>query len=89
MTRILLHYLLPLILPTLAFLAWAWFARDNQAKNGKTWYKDGPWFWLISTGFALMVVGLVATALTTGSEAGKEYHAPRWEGDRVVPGRFE
>lgn len=87
--RIFLQYILPLLLPLMVFLAYAWLTRHKRQEDGKSWYEDGPWFWLVVAGFVLMVGGLVATALMTGAEPGTDYQAPRWEGGKVVPGKFE
>ena len=90
MTRLLLNYLLPLILPTLLFLLWAWFARRRQASGGVAQQlSSGPWFWLIMAGVVLAAGGLIYTALTHGGDPGGIYVAPRFEDGRVVPGRIE
>jgi len=90
MTRILLQYLLPLLLPMAIYLLWAWFARKRQAAGGAPYrLQDGPWFWLILAGLALAASGLVYTALTGGEEAGGVYTAPRWEDGKIVPGRIK
>jgi hypothetical protein len=90
MTRILLQYLLPLLLPAAIYLAWAWFSRARHpagALPGRL--RDGPWFWLIFAGVALAAAGLVFTALIGGEAPGETYQAPRWEDGGIVPGRVE
>lgn len=85
MSRILLQILLPLFLPTVAFLLWAWLAPrlgiDSQSKV----LQGTPWFWLIIAGVLLMGVGLTATALTQGAAPGSQIIQPRLENGRVVP----
>ncbi len=90
MTRILLQYLLPLLLPMAIYLLWAWFARKRQAAGAPAYrLQDGPWFWLILAGIVLATGGLVFTALTGGEEPGGSYSAPRWEDGRIVPGHVK
>ncbi len=90
MTRILLQYLLPLLLPAAIYLAWAWFSRGRQPAGAPAaGLREGPWFWLILAGVALAAGGLVYTALIGGEAPGETYQAPRWEDGRIVPGRVE
>lgn len=90
MTRILLQYLLPLLLPIAIYLVWAWFARRRQAAGGVPYrLQEGPWFWLILAGVALMAAGLVFMALVGGTDPGETYQAPRWEDGRIIPGRVQ
>lgn len=90
MSRVLLQYVLPLLLPTLIFVLWTWFTRHHGSAQGTiSKLQEGPWFWLILAGVALMAAGLIHTALTAGGEAGSRYIAPRYEDGRVVPGRIE
>jgi hypothetical protein len=82
--------LLPLLLPMVVYVIWAWFARRRQAAGDPPLrLRDGPWFWLIVAGLVLAGGVLVYTALTRGEEAGGVYTAPRWEDGRIVPGRIE
>lgn len=85
MSRILLQYLLPLVLPSLVFFLWAWLARRRVAGGIAAQLQQGPWFWLIVAGFVLMAGGLIYTALNQGGEAGSRLIPPRYEGGRVVP----
>ena len=90
MTRLLIQYLLPLILPAVVFLIWAWLSQRGQATGGfQSRLQQGPWFWLVLAGFVLMAGGLVYTAVSTGGDAGGTYIAPRYEDGRIVPGRIE
>ena len=90
MIRILLQYLLPILLPTLAFVAWVYLTRQSQEMASETIarVRDGPWFWLIVAGIALMGLGLGYVAFQ-GEAPGGVYRAPHIENGRVVPGRVE
>ena len=82
--RILLHYVLPLVLPAAVYFGWVLIA-----KRKKVSLQDGPWFWLIVVGFALMASGLAFLALTGGSEPGGTYYPSHVEDGKVVPGEFK
>ena len=88
MSRILLQYLLPLLLPAAVYFGRVWLANrtgKGQA-GGVTSLQEGPWFWLVAAGLALMVAGLVFTALIGQGHVEGTYEPPRFEGGRVVPG---
>jgi 4-amino-4-deoxy-L-arabinose transferase-like glycosyltransferase len=82
--RIVLQYLLPLILPAAAYAGWILIA-----KRQKISMQDGPWFWLIVAGFALMAGGLVFLALSGGSEPGGTYYPSYIKDGKVIPGEFK
>jgi hypothetical protein len=87
MTRILLQYLFPLILPIAVYLVWTWIAGKwrRTAAEPPLWY-EGPWFWLIVAGFFLMVAVLAISAMTDGGSPEGTYVPPRSEGGRIIPG---
>ena len=68
--RIFLTYVLPLVLPTLVYIAWVGYARKKHVGAG-----DGdlpglrlrPLFWSLVTGFVLMLGGLATIALMSGA----------------------
>jgi NADH:ubiquinone oxidoreductase subunit 5 (subunit L)/multisubunit Na+/H+ antiporter MnhA subunit len=82
MLRILLQYVLPLLLPFLAWLVYARFTR-------KSGVNDAPWLVLAATGVGLLVVSLVSWTLLSGSEPGETYMPARIEDGRLVPGTTE
>ncbi len=91
MIRTLLTIALPLLTPFLVCLIWRWAARrrvlaESEGREIGT-IENLPWAWLISTGVALMVVFLTLTALFSGDDPFAEYHPPRFEDGKVVPGR--
>lgn len=84
MSRIFLHYALPLLLPAAIYLLWLWAAR----RRGKADADPGEWLWVVVTGVVLMVAVLVFTALTGGGDPGGTYLPPRYEDGRIVPGKI-
>ncbi len=90
MTRILLQYLLPILLPALMFVAWIYSTREHEEAAHETVarIREGPWFWLIVGGVALMAIGLAYIAFE-GAAPGSVYHAPRYEDGRIIPGHAE
>ncbi|MBK8173867.1 MAG: hypothetical protein IPK66_00765 [Rhodospirillales bacterium] len=91
MSRILLQYLLPLLLPTAIWLLWYLIVgrRTVTADGSRSVLYHGPWFWLFLGGVCLLGVSLVFSALTQGYDPIGRYVAPHWENGRVVPGRVE
>jgi bacteriorhodopsin len=90
MSRVLLQYLLPLILPTVLYLIWALAVRDSgSGRKLATILREGPWFWLIVAGMLLAGASLVFTALSRGGDPSGRYVAPRLENGRVIPGHIE
>lgn len=89
MMRILLQYLLPLLLPTLIYFLWVRMNKRRIASRSIDWVHEGPWFWLILAGVALMAASLVFVALTGGVEPGSRIIAPTYKDGRVVPWHVE
>jgi hypothetical protein len=82
MLRILLQYLLPLLLPFLAYLIYARLTR-------RTGLNDAPWLGLGAAGVGLLAVSLVTWSILSGSEPGETYVPARVEDGEVVPGTTE
>jgi hypothetical protein len=80
MLRILLQYLLPLILPFLAYLIYARLAH----KTGRM--SDAPWIALAAAGVGLMAVSLVSWSILSGSDPGETYVPARFEDGELLPG---
>jgi drug/metabolite transporter (DMT)-like permease len=83
MLRILLQYLLPLLLPFLAWLIYAYLTRRRVGLN------DAPWLGLAAAGVGLVAVSLVTWSLLSGSEPGETYVPARFEDGKLVPGTTE
>lgn len=90
MSRVLLQYVIPLVLPTTLYLIWwaAFGRRRTAVSSAPSRLTEGPWFWLAIAGFVLMAAGLIYTALSTGEPPGARYMAPFLKDGRVVPGHF-
>jgi hypothetical protein len=89
MTRILIQYLLPLLLPTLLYFLWVIVWRRRKKSKEAVSLANGPWFWLILAGFALMVSTLSYIAFSGGSPPGGVYTPPHYEDGKVIPGKVE
>lgn len=88
MSRVLLQYLLPLLLPTIIWLVWYFAVGYRQSAGGRDLrLAHGPWFWLFLGGVGLLSLSLIYTALTRGYDPSGTYEAPHLEDGRVVPGR--
>jgi hypothetical protein len=91
MTRILITYVVPFLLPTAFYAGWVWYRSAYVARHGgeAPRFERGPWPLLLFLGavFAFAVLG--ATALLRGEEAGGTYVPPHVENGRVVPGHVE
>ena len=83
MLRFFLHYLLPLLLPFLIYLAYVALTRGRTPG----WLDQAPWQTLAITGVALLAVSLVSWGLLTGSPPEEDYVPARFEDGRVVPGK--
>ncbi len=91
MIRIVVEYVLPLLLPSIAYVAW-WnlYGRRAAAAGGTpALLREGPWFWLFLAGLVLASAALIAGALVGGDTPGGTYVPPHLDHGRVVPGRIE
>ena len=89
MIRLLLNYVIPLVLPTAAYLAWVWYYRKRaEALGGQPpEITRGGLFWCLVVG--LMIVTLLVLAAVTGADPGEGgYQSPRLEDGRIIPPKF-
>jgi hypothetical protein len=91
MARFLIEYCLPLLLPSLLYLAWiAWRRRAaaaGRAASAPEW-TEGPWFWLALAGIGLSLAAFLATAILWGHVPTADYRPPQLIKGVVVPGHF-
>jgi hypothetical protein len=88
MLRVFLTIVLPLLLPTVLYLAWVSTFGAAQDGNSVPWTAV-PWVWLAGAGAVLLAIVLFVVTVHFGSSQEGVYVPPRWEGDRIVPGHIE
>jgi hypothetical protein len=92
MWRALLEYIVPIVLPSLLYLAWLAYENRRVAEGGegtlRRW-QEGPWVWLFAAGVAIAVAGSLLLALWRGYGTEGRYVPPRVEDGRIVPGHVE
>jgi hypothetical protein len=89
MPRELLTLFLPLILPTVLYLAWLQAMRWSQAAGGSLSWRSLPWVWLGLTGVALAAVVLFVVTVHFGTATPGVYVPPHVENGQIVPGHIE
>jgi hypothetical protein len=92
MLRVLLEYIVPLVLPSLLYLAWLAYENKRIAQGGagvsRRW-QEGPWVWLFAAGVALAIAATAMLSLLGGHGIEGRYVPPRVEDGRIVPGHVE
>jgi hypothetical protein len=89
MLKKLLTVVLPLMLPTLIYMAYMMIDRRKAAASGGAvvpWWVGAPWTWLITGGVLLAAIVLVTVALTGGFETSGTYHPARLIDGKVIEG---
>jgi hypothetical protein len=89
--RILLTVLLPLLLPTLLYVAWlvtSGPSRLGPAAAPLPW-RDLPWIWLIGAGAALVALMFYAVGARLDGAAQGVYVPPKYVNGEVIPGHLE
>lgn len=88
-----LTIVLPLALPTLGYLAYAWVEHRRKASldagERPRWWMTVPWVWTLCAGVCLMALSLTTLALQGGTERGGDYSPAVFEDGRLVPGTTE
>ena len=89
MGRILITMVLPLTLPTLAYLGWFYLAQRRALTAGQPEKAprlgDVPWIVLALTGVLIAALALFALALFGGAKPGTHYVPPHIVDGHVVP----
>ncbi len=92
MIRKLLMIGVPLLMPLVAYLVWAWFtARRREAEAAgrrlPAW-QEWPWAWLVISGAVLAIATVFAVDLAGGRRTDADYRPARYEDGKLVPGEF-
>jgi hypothetical protein len=88
MPREILTLVVPLLLPTVLYLAWLRAMRWSEAGGAVAWHKL-PWLWLAATGVALTALVLFVVTVGFGTPMPGVYVPPHVETGRIVPGHIE
>jgi hypothetical protein len=88
MLREILTLVVPLLVPTLLYLAWLRTMRWAEAGGAVAWRKL-PWVWLVAIGVVLTAIVLVVVTVGFGTTMRGIYVPPRQEGGEIVPGHIE
>jgi uncharacterized membrane protein YhaH (DUF805 family) len=86
MLRFVFSFLVPLLLPTALWFAWAVAVRRAEARGAR--WQDAPWGWLAGSGVVLAAVLLYFLEVHYG-ESGGRYVPSQYIDGKLVPGRFE
>jgi hypothetical protein len=87
MPREILTLVVPLILPTLLYLAWLRLMHWSEAGDVAAWHKL-PWVWLVVTGVALTAMVLLVVTVGFGNPVPGTYVPPHAENGHIVPGHI-
>jgi hypothetical protein len=88
MTRVFLTIIVPLLLPTAAYVLWAMSIGRGQIAGAATEWRGLPWTWLLIAGAILAVLVMVTVVELGGARTGT-YVPPRVENGEIVPGHVE
>lgn len=88
--RFFLTYVVPLVLPTALYFAWAqWRAKKFRQAGIDVGPVPVPWVVLAGLGVALLAIVLGTMALTGGSAIDGDYVPPRFQDGKIVPGHVD
>ena len=89
--RIFLIYVLPFLLPLIAYLIWAWYRSSYVKTHGgePPQIDKGPWPFLLFLGAILAFATMATTAMMRGADPDATYTPPRFEDGQVIPGQLE
>ncbi len=85
MLREILTLVVPLLLPTVLYLAWLRFTQWSQSADAMAWH-TAPWVWLAAIGVVLTALVLFVVTVGFGTATPGTYVPPRAENGRIVLG---
>lgn len=85
MIRIVMENVFFFLLPTLLYLTYTAFKR-NDWPGLWTVLREAPLVQLFAAGAALMIATLIALSSTSGHKPGEAYTPPSFEGGKLAPG---
>jgi hypothetical protein len=88
MLRVGFTIVLPLLAPTVLYLAWIGLLGAPRDGGAVPWGAV-PWIWLAGAGAVLLAIVLFVVTVGFGTAQHGVYVAPRWQNGRVVPGHIE
>lgn len=91
MSRIVLTYIIPFLMPAAVYAAWVWYRTRYADRHGGEvpQLEQGPWPLLLFSGAVFAFVVLGATALLSGGSPDETYVPPYVENGKMVPGHLE
>ena len=92
MSRIILNYLLPLVLPVAIYLTYMWWQRRHAKKNSEALpvVEHSHVFVSVLIGFVLMASSLTWIAVVSGVAPGEgEYQSPHYQDGKIIPPSFK
>ncbi len=89
MIRVIVSVVVPLVLPTILYFAYAWYLARRARAAGQEDPKvlDVPWSWLVGAGVALAAISFGVNFMGEGDKPGGVYVPPHVEDGKIVPGR--
>ena len=91
MSRLVLNYLLPLVLPLALYLSYIWWRHRHKKKHGDTppQIENTHIFISIVIGFIMMTISLTWVAIFSGETPGLgTYQSPRYEDGKITAPSF-
>ena len=88
MLREILTLVVPLLLPTVLYLAWLRVSRWAAEQGSPVAWHKLPWVWLAVTGVVLTALVLLVVTVGFGTAMRGAYVPPHMENGRIVPGHL-
>lgn len=88
MIRIVIENIIVFLIPTLLYIAWSAFRRNEWPGLYRV-LAEAPLVWLFVSGAAVMLSALLLFSSYSGGKPGEAYVPPSLENGRIVPGHLE